>query len=126
MFRFRNAVLLAAVALAALLADRPRRVVKVVRLAAGRDLHVRGQQHIALEVDEAELTPRADVHVLVQHRAGLREQRAELHQRRVVAPRERPLQEAEAALLGAAAAGGAAYGLAPKPALYVANPDRST
>ena len=86
-------------ALAALLADRLRRVVEVVCLAAGRYLHVGREQDVRFEMDEAELTARSDVDVLVEDRAGLREERTKLDEGSAMATREHALEKRAAEVL---------------------------
>ena len=53
-------------------------VIRAVRSRAARNVHGRTEKHVALEMDEAEMTPRTDIDVLVQARIRARENGAEL------------------------------------------------
>src|SRR5690242_19898155 len=81
---------------AGLLADRRTGVVESVCPSSARHVDARPDQHVPLQVDEAEVAPRADVHVLVDDRARLREERTEADLSRAVAAGEGDAEEGPA------------------------------
>ena len=67
---------------ATLFAYWPGRIVEVVRLSSGRNLHIGREQHVAFEVNQTELAARANIDVFVENGVHLREERSELNQGR--------------------------------------------
>src|SRR6185503_12195318 len=61
-------------------------IVDLMALRTARDVHAGRDQHVALDVDQAEMTPGADVRPLADPRAGTRERRPEFDDGGVVTP----------------------------------------
>ena len=78
---------------ARLIANRPVNVCGAVCLRTARYVDARCEEHVTFEVDEAQMTARADVDICIQVRADLAEDRAELHSRCSIAVGEHVRQK---------------------------------
>jgi len=78
---------------AVLLAHRHARIVGSVSTCPAGHVHTGGEQHVALEMDQAEMAARADVDLLVDDRSRLREDGPELDCRGRMTAGQRARQE---------------------------------